>query len=128
MDRTKRQHRCGNNNQADTGNVPLYSSPQATRRRAKCGLHLNLLPLGCSLIRVPFLASKSDGIVYRLELVSYIPAGAVLFTLQGLKSLCDNAVFERSCRARLQAGTVDSRTCSPKGERYRGRRGAVTQT
>src|SRR5712691_10683360 len=37
-----------------------------------------------------------------------------------LKSLCCNAGFELFCRARLQAGTVDSSTCSPKGERYRG--------
>ena len=27
--------------------------------------------------------------------------------------------FRRSCRARLQAGTVNSSTCLPKGERYR---------
>ena len=36
-----------------------------------------------------------------------------------LKSLRGNVVFERFCRARLQAGTVDSSTRSPKGERYR---------
>ncbi len=29
--------------------------------------------------------------------------------------------FRRSCRARLQAGTVDSSTCSPEGERYMAR-------
>ncbi len=45
-----------------------------------------------------------------------------------LKSLCGNAVLERFCRARLQAGTVDSSTCSPKGERYRGPRRVATQT
>src|SRR6266704_2011286 len=38
---------------------------------------------------------------------------------RGAQSLCGNAIFERFCRARLQAGTVDSSTCSPKGERYR---------
>ena len=40
--------------------------------------------------------------------------------MSDLKSLCGNLAFERICRARLQAGTVDSSTCSPKGERYRG--------
>src|SRR5260370_5039511 len=39
-----------------------------------------------------------------------------------LQSLCHIAVFGRFCRAHLQAGSVDSSTCSHKGERYRGRR------
>ena len=46
----------------------------------------------------------------------------------GLKSLCGNLVFERFCRARLQAGTVDAGRSSPKGERYRGRRRFAAQT
>ena len=46
----------------------------------------------------------------------------------GLLRQCGNAVFERFCRARLQAGTVDSSTCSPEGECYRGWRGFATQT
>ena len=44
-----------------------------------------------------------------------------------LKSLRGNAVLERFCRARLQAGTVDSSTCSPKGERFRWLRRVATQ-
>src|ERR1700704_5190303 len=39
-----------------------------------------------------------------------------------LQSLCPIAVFGHFCRARLQAGTVDSSTSSPEGEPYRGRR------
>src|SRR6266404_2234894 len=52
-----------------------------------------------------------------------IPRSALL-----LQSLCHIAVFGRFCRARLQAGTVDSSTCSPKGERYSGRRQVGTPT
>ena len=41
-------------------------------------------------------------------------------------SPCDNPIFEHSCSACLQAGTVDSSTCSPEGERYMARVPAQT--
>jgi uncharacterized membrane protein len=43
-------------------------------------------------------------------------------------SLNRNQDFGRFCRGRLQAGTEDSSTCSPEGERYKGRPQVVTQT
>src|SRR6267378_4744296 len=50
------------------------------------------------------------------------------FATLGFWSLCDNPVFGRFCRARLQAGTISSSTCSPKGERYRARSTVPTYT
>src|SRR5882762_4649592 len=55
--------------------------------------------------------------------LNVIPRSAPL-----LQSLCHIAVFGRFCRARLQAGTVDSSTRSHKCERYRGRRQVAKPT